>query len=62
MNEENIRKYAKLLDLEIMEIDLRRQIGETNALVKSLETELKQVTKQKNALRTELEGIPYFPR
>jgi|WetSurSiteA1Bulk_404760.scaffolds.fasta_scaffold134454_2 hypothetical protein len=57
--DENTRKYRKLEDLEFMEIDLRRQIGKTNELVKCLEAELRQVIREKNRLKTELEGIVY---
>jgi len=62
MDKENTRKYRKLDDLEFMEIDLRRQIGQTMEVVKTMEAELKQVIKQKNNLKTEIENIPYFPR
>jgi hypothetical protein len=62
MSSETDRKYRKLEDLEFMEIDLRRQIGEVNELIKTLQAELKHVTKEKNMLKTELEDIPYFPR
>jgi hypothetical protein len=60
--DENSRKFHKIEYLENWEIDLRRQIGEANKLVKSLEIELEEVTRQKNLLKTELEGVSYFPK
>ena len=57
--DEDIAKYKMVNYLEVREIDLRRQIGETNKLVKLLEAQLREIIREKNRLKTEIEGAVY---